>query len=83
MHSRTPQNIITYAGAIAVTSGQFIAGNSPLLNGVHCNGAESSLLECTYSNDSTCGRREDAAVVCQGVCVCMHVYMHIMCLCGY
>ena len=69
--------LLFLAGAIAVTSGMFSEGDSPLvMHGVQCSGAESNILECSHSTDAVddvCGRGEFAAVVCQGVCMCVCV----------
>ena len=59
-------------GAVAVTNEQFSDADVPiLLAGVTCSGSEPSILTCPNNTDSQpfCEAVEDAAVVCQGVCV--------------
>ena len=74
------------SGAIAVTTGSFRLGESSLphlVSSVTCQGSETNLLQCQYSNTVSCETTEDAAVVCQGglkMCmyiVCMYVYMYV------
>ena len=57
-----------------MTSGSFSETSLPhLLSDVNCQGSETNLLQCQYSNTVSCGTTEDAAVVCQGgyKCICI------------
>ena len=54
-------------GALAFSTAHFGQGIGPiLLDNVHCNGSESSLLDCNYHNQSNCAHSADAGVRCQG-----------------
>ena len=58
-----------HAGAIALGEGLFSEENFPtLISSVNCSGTESELLNCYVSlgPGRSCGRFEDAVVVCQG-----------------
>ena len=49
-----------------------------LISSVTCQGSETNLLQCQYSNTVSCETTEDAAIVCQGgLEMCMYVYMHV------
>lgn len=58
-------------GAIALRDAQFAEGQKPTsINVLNCNGSESRLSECDFvgpSGAQSCGRLEDAEVVCQGM----------------
>ena len=57
-------------GAIALPNARFAEGQKPTsINVLNCYGNESRLLECGFvgpAASQSCGRREDAGVVCQG-----------------
>ena len=58
------------AGAIALSTSYFIEGSLPvLLEEVNCVGNESNIIDCpraeNVSVSSSCGRYQDAGVVCQ------------------
>ena len=61
-----------YRGAVtAHQSAHFGQGTgSILLDNLHCNGWESSLLRCTHNgiNSHNCGHSEDAGVTCKCTC---------------
>ena len=57
----------SYLGALAFSTAYFGQGEGPIsLDNVHCNGSESSLLDCNHLNQSNCGHSADAGVRCQG-----------------
>ena len=54
-------------GAVAVTNAGFGQGKGNIyLDNVQCNGDESNLLACSYSEIHNCGHYEDAGVECNG-----------------
>ena len=64
--------LCSYQEVLAFSAAYFGQGAGPiLLHNVHCNGSESSLLDCNYLNQSTCANNADAGVRCRGD--------HIMC----
>ena len=69
-----------HAGARALRN-QFTEGVWPLtITNISCNGSENNLLECTYSTEtiSACANQyRDAAVICQGTCVCIAYHMNV------
>ena len=59
------------AGALAFSTAFFGRGTGPILfDNVHCNGSESSLLDCNHLNQSNCLHNADAGVRCQGEDYC-------------
>ena len=55
---------------MAYSSAAFGAGSGNIfLTNVGCNGAESDLLDCTYSVGSSCSHTEDVGVRCQGIII--------------
>lgn len=57
-------------GAIALTLGQFGEENHPIaIDYINCNGSEERVINCDRSRDErrSCGRFEDAGIVCQGM----------------
>ena len=64
-----------------MTTGSFRFSESSLphlISSVTCQGSETNLLQCQYSNTVSCETTEDAAIVCQGgLEMCMYVYMHV------
>lgn len=61
----------TYIGAIALTVPQFAEGSNRIsINSLNCVGTEDSLAVCSGNSAAagSCGRFEDAGIVCQGVC---------------
>ena len=59
--------MFNFLGALAFSTAHFGQGIGPiLLDNVHCNGSESSLLDCNYHNQSNCAHSADAGVRCQG-----------------
>ena len=60
-------NIMSYtAGALAFSNAYFGRGTGPILDNFHCNGSESSLLDCSHLNQSNCAHTTDAGVRCRG-----------------
>jgi len=58
------------AGAIALNNSLYAEGNLPThINTVSCRGAETLLLDCPFNNVAvgSCGRFEDAGIICQGI----------------
>ena len=52
---------------VAFSNAYFGQGIGPiLLDNVHCNGNESTLLDCNHLNQSNCAHSSDAGVRCQG-----------------
>lgn len=61
-----------YIGAIALTTTQFAEGIKPVsITSQNCVGTEDSLAACSDLGDvlGSCGRFEDAGIVCQGTYV--------------
>lgn len=59
--------LCSYQEVLAFSAAYFGQGAGPiLLHNVHCNGSESSLLDCNYLNQSTCANNADAGVRCRG-----------------
>ena len=57
---------IIISEALAFSTAYFGQGAGPIsLDNVHCNGSESSLLDCNHLNQSNCGHSADAGVRCQ------------------
>ena len=57
-------------GAIALTNSPFAEGSLPIhVDSLTCRGNETVLLGCPYNNVEvrSCGRFEDASVICQGI----------------
>ena len=48
------------------------------MDNVHCNGSESSLLDCNHLNQSNCQHNDDAGVRCQGEKIIMKIMMLIL-----
>lgn len=68
MYTLTHVVAVSFAGAISLTSGSFVEEHAPLLvNDIHCNGSESTLLACDHNRltNTNCGPLEDAGVLCQ------------------
>ena len=61
---------VTFSGAIALYDAQFSEGFSPVsVSSLTCTGEEPILFNCSVNaaeNIASCGRFEDAAVICQG-----------------
>ena len=55
-----------FSGALAFSTAYFGKGAGPILDNVHCNGIESSLLDCNHLNQSNCAHNADAGVRCKG-----------------
>ena len=52
---------------LAFSAAYFGQGAGPiLLHVVHCNGSETSLLDCNYLNQSNCVNNAEAGVRCSG-----------------
>ena len=67
-----------FVGAIALSNAQFSNGNIPtLVTSLACNGNENVLYNCTINSEKSCGRFEDAAIVCQGICLSIYLYLSI------
>lgn len=59
-----------FAGAINLTNPLFAEGNAPIsITSLSCDGSEEELSECSLNTGElvSCGRFEDAGIVCQGV----------------
>ena len=57
----------TLLGALAFSTAYFGQGSGPIqIDNVHCNGSESSLLDCNHLDQSNCQHSADAGVRCQG-----------------
>ena len=59
-------------GAIALNDAQFAEENHPIsINSLNCFGNEESIMSCSINEDNSgsCGRFEDAGVVCQGIAI--------------
>ena len=58
-------------GAIALTDAQFSEGNIPVsISSLSCIGNEPTLQQCSVNieeNVESCGRFEDAGIICQGM----------------
>ena len=68
--------------AVAYGNAHFGAGVGLIyLNNVDCTGAETGLLQCSYTSGSSCtyAHSEDAGVRCQGKrSSCNHFYIHAL-----
>ena len=65
--------------SLAFSTAYFGQGAGPiLLDNVHCNGSESSLLDCNHLNQSNCAHSSDAGVRCQGQSheVCNYIFIN-------
>ena len=50
---------------LAVSGGRFAPGRGAInMDDLECNGTESSLFDCAFSENSNCGHAEDAGVFC-------------------
>ena len=66
---------------IALSNAYFGQGIAPiLLDNVHCNGSEASLLDCKHLNQSNCAHNSDAGVRCQGKYNCK-ILLYTCCYC--
>ena len=55
----------TPIGVIAVSGGRFPDGTGAMnMDDLECNGTESSLFDCMFSENSDCSHSEDAGVFC-------------------
>ena len=61
-------------GAIALNNSPFAEDDLPIhVDILSCRGDENMLLSCPYNNMEvrSCGRFEDASVICQGIPYCI------------
>jgi len=57
--------VYNISGAVGTTSSYFTAGTGPInIDSVSCTGNEDSLLDCTYSTQTTCTHSSDAGIRC-------------------
>ena len=59
--------LITTTGSIAASNWNTRYHISPAIHFLECNGTEENIFDCQFSSDSTCGRSQDASVICQGL----------------
>ena len=66
-------------GAIALNNSPFAEDSLPIhVDILSCRGEETMLLSCPYNNVEvrSCGRFEDASVICQGIPYCTFIGIH-------
>lgn len=57
-------------GRAVIADGQTlfgVGGHRVSLSEVNCNGEESSITQCSQSNENNCSPRNDAGVICSGM----------------
>ena len=66
------------SGALAFSTAYFGQGAGPIiLDNVHCNGSESSIMDCNHHyNQSNCAHNADAGVRCQGDRIATMIYIN-------
>ena len=72
---------LLHVGSQAFRNAEFGEGTGPIfLEGLECNGTETSLLDCTMDVElglTVCDHSEDAGIRCYGE-QDLHLYIHIM-----
>ena len=77
MHDFSSCNLHS-TGAIALNNSPFAEGSLPIhVDSLSCRGNETMLLGCPNNNMEvrSCGRFEDASVICQGIQHCVSVVL--------
>ena len=82
MYVRTSMyfHVLPHAGAIMLhPNNPFDEGNLPSsINYLQCTGDEDRISDCNVNTEivDTCGRYEDAGIVCQGTTIVLYVHSH-------